>query len=181
MRVITGLVVTFVLSAAASAGAQTVYSNGPGHYDRNDRGPTVVCESQDGRYNRCDMPWRGGAQLVEQLSSTACVRGQTWGIRHGSLWVNNGCRGRFAPMAEVVAGGGWRPGPDWNRRFEVSCSSSGYNYQLCQVDVGRSGRVMLRRQTSNAACIEGRTWGFNRAGVWVDQGCAGTFLIDRRW
>lgn len=172
MRATSLLVVPFALAAAAVMQ--------PAHSQpyRGGDGPSVVCESHDGHYNRCSMPWRGDAQLVQQMSDTACVRGQTWGIRHGELWVDRGCRGRFAPAGYQQTG--WHPGPDWNRRFQVSCSSSGYNYQMCQVDVGH-GRVYLRRQTSSAACIEGRTWGFNRAGVWVDQGCAGDFTIDRRW
>jgi len=49
------------------------------------------------------------------------------------------------------------------------------------VDVGRRGHVRLIRQNSNAACIEGSTWGWNRAGIWVDRGCGAQFMVDRRW
>jgi hypothetical protein len=39
----------------------------------------------------------------------------------------------------------------------------------------------VARQISNSACVEGRNWGWNRAGVWVSEGCAAEFTIDRRW
>jgi len=75
----------------------------------------------------------------------------------------------------------WRPGAGWDRDIEFRCESRNYGYNLCQVDTGQGGRVNLVDQTSNSDCIEGRTWGWNRAGVWVDQGCAGVFRIERRW
>ena len=40
------------------------------------------------------------------------------------------------------------------------------------------GRVQLVRQLSNAACIEGRTWGRDARGVWVTDGCRAEF---RSW
>jgi hypothetical protein len=52
---------------------------------------------------------------------------------------------------------------------------------MCQVDTGRGSRVYVSRQISKTSCIEGRTWGWNRAGVWVDGGCEAIFTIDRRW
>ncbi|HJW05751.1 MAG TPA: DUF3011 domain-containing protein [Rhodanobacter sp.] len=77
--------------------------------------------------------------------------------------------------------GGWRPGPGWDRRISLQCDSNQKKYQLCQVDVGRHGRVRLGRQLSDANCVEGYSWGWNRAGVWVAHGCRGQFLVDRRW
>jgi hypothetical protein len=38
---------------------------------------------------------------------------------------------------------------------------------------------MLERQHSRNACIEGRTWGQDRGGVWVDDGCRATFKFDK--
>ncbi|HET6912564.1 MAG TPA: DUF3011 domain-containing protein [Rhodanobacteraceae bacterium] len=182
MRVIFGFLATLAVTASASAGAQTVYSGAPPGYRDYDRGQTIVCESQDGHYNRCQVPWDGGVRMVQQISESACIRGQTWGERRHSVWVNQGCRARFAPAGYVSGGpGGWAPPPGWNHRFEVSCGSPQYHYAFCQVDVGRQGRVFMRRQTSDAACVEGSTWGWNRAGIWVDRGCSANFVVDRRW
>lgn len=206
MRAISCLVATSLLGLSIGAIAQTTtYSNQypsqypsqyqnnqyqnnqyqnnnyQGNYDRGDRynqRETIKCESSNSRYTRCRLPWRGNARLVQQLSNSACERGRTWGNRGGSVWVDQGCRGRFAPAGN---GGGWQPVPDWNQRFNVTCGSPQYNYAFCQVDVGRQGRVLLRRQTSSAACIEGSTWGWNRAGVWVNRGCSAVFTVDRRW
>ncbi len=78
-------------------------------------------------------------------------------------------------------GGGWQPGADWNRQIRLQCDSNDNRYQMCQVDVGRRGRVRLANQVSDKRCTEGYSWGWNRAGVWVDRGCRGQFVIDRRW
>lgn len=79
------------------------------------------------------------------------------------------------------SGGSWSPPAGWDHRFQIRCHSSGYQYGFCAVDMGRGGRAYLQRQNSDSACVEGRTWGWNRAGIWVNQGCSGTFTIDRRW
>lgn len=58
----------------------------------------------------------------------------------------------------------------------VRCESTDFRYQQCRVDV--RGEIRLERQLSQAACIQGRTWGINNAGIWVDQGCAAEFRIE---
>ena len=175
MRTCNGVIAGFALAIVA-AGAQVARAQPYGAPPGYGHAPTVVCESQDGRYAHCRVPWRD-ARIVQQLSQTACVRGRTWGVDRGGIWVNNGCRARFA----AVGYGGWRPPQGWDRRFEVSCGSPQYHYAFCQVDVGRHGRVYVRRGTSQTACIEGRNWGWNRAGIWVDRGCSAVFTVDRRW
>jgi hypothetical protein len=52
---------------------------------------------------------------------------------------------------------------------------------FCQVDVGVRGHVMLTRQRSDARCVAGQNWGWNRAGIWVDHGCGADFTVVRRW
>ena len=39
----------------------------------------------------------------------------------------------------------WQPGPGWDRDIDVRCASSGYNYNMCQVDTGRGSDVRLVR------------------------------------
>lgn len=149
--------------------------NGQDDRGRYSRGEIVECRSSGSRFNRCPVPW-ANAQLVQQTSRASCVRGRTWGFERGSIWVDQGCAGRFAAV-----GGGWRPPPGWDHRFVVGCGSPQYRYAFCQVDVGGHGRVYLQQQTSKAACVEGQTWGWNRAGIWTDRGCGGNFMVDRRW
>jgi hypothetical protein len=153
---------------------------------------TVRCESNNGKFNRCNMPWRD-ADLVKQESKGACVRGRSWGVDQQGLWVDRGCRGLFAEARHGHSGharpgddrpgsaGGWQPGPGWDRSIRLQCDSNKSRYQMCRVDLGRHGRAQLVRRLSDARCTEGYSWGWNRAGVWVDHGCRGQFLVDRRW
>lgn len=138
-------------------------------------GEVVACASVDQHTRRCRVPWRN-ARLVHQDSSAACVRGRSWGVRRGEIWVSNGCRGQFAEARGRRGDRGRR----WQRDIPLRCASHGYNYQMCRVDVGRRGDVILTRQMSSTRCVRGQTWGWNRAGVWVDRGCDARFLVHRR-
>ena len=152
----------------------------------------IRCESTNGTFNRCNMPWQD-AELVKQESKGACIRGQSWGVNRQGLWVDRGCRGLFAEARHGHSdhgrpgydrpgqAGGWQPGPGWDRSIRLQCDSNSKRYQMCQVDVGRHGRARLVQRMSDARCTEGVSWGWNRAGVWVDHGCRGQFLVDRRW
>ena len=143
-------------------------------------GQTISCASQQYHLQRCRVPrgWRD-ARIVRQTSDSACVRGRSWGFDRRGVWVDKGCSAVFADGR----GGGtaWRPNPGWDHDFVVSCGSPQYNYYFCKVDVGARGRVTLRRQTSSTRCIEGRNWGWNRAGIWVNKGCGAQFTVGRRW
>jgi hypothetical protein len=77
--------------------------------------------------------------------------------------------------------GGWHPGPGWDRSIRLKCESEDYRYRMCRVDTGRGSAVRIEQRISDTRCIEGRNWGWNRAGIWVDQGCAAVFVVDRRW
>lgn len=187
---------SFAAVASALAGGFLLASAAQAQPSRPGPGPdhdSVRCESKDYRLRRCEVDWRD-ARLVRQISSSRCVRGQNWGVDRRGLWVDRGCGGVFAEAGRGPGGpghggpgpgpggpGGWQPGPGWDADFRLTCQSSDFRYKLCQIDIGPGGRVRIERQLSQAACIEGRTWGFNRAGVWVDRGCAAVFGVDRRW
>ena len=55
------------------------------------------------------------------------------------------------------------------------CESQDQRVQRCLVDT-RSG-VTLVRQDSQAPCVQGRTWGTDRDGVWVSGGCRARFAL----
>ena len=154
---------------------------------------SIECKSHDMGRTRCRVDWRD-ARLVDQLSDTDCVRGRNWDLDRRGIWVNRGCSGRFVEAGRHDRDradrgdhydngdrGGWTPGPGWDSRFNVVCESKDYQYRFCAVDLGGAGRVSVARQISNSACVEGRNFGFNRAGVWVTEGCAAEFQVDRRW
>lgn len=178
MRVVSMVVAVLLSGIASVAGAQVDYGQRPPppQYEPDYGQQAISCGSPQHRLMRCAVPghWRD-ARLVRQTSHAACVEGQTWGFDRGGIWVDRGCGGEF------MAASGWRPGPGWNHDFSVSCGSPQYRHYFCQVDVGGRGRVILQRQMSDSRCVEGRTWGWNRAGIWVDKGCGGQFLVTRRW
>jgi hypothetical protein len=59
----------------------------------------------------------------------------------------------------------------------VSCESIHYRKTWCRVDT--RGGVRLFKQKSKSPCIRGKTWGFNRHGIWVDNGCRAKFKVGR--
>jgi hypothetical protein len=147
---------------------------GPGSGDQ------VTCESPNFRRRECRTNNWSNARLVRQISNTRCEQGRNWDIRRGVLWVDQGCAGVFAE-ARGGSGGGWGGGPGGpggQGNQQVRCDSPRNGFRECQVGNNWRG-ARLVRQTSNAACVEGRSWGFNRGRIWVDRGCAGVFEAGR--
>lgn len=78
--------------------------------------------------------------------------------------------------------GGWR-GAEYRFRCESQDSRTAY----CRVDTRYGVRLVDR--LSRASCIPGRTWGWDRGGVWVTDGCRAEFATaggryrdrDSRW
>src|SRR5579859_1092188 len=98
-RIRTGLM---GMAAGVLAGLMWVAAPSVAHAQGN----AVRCGSDDGRFQRCQVPWRD-AEMIRQESNSPCVRGDTWGVDRGGLWVDRGCRGQFVEMGR----GGYRP-PD---------------------------------------------------------------------
>lgn len=153
------------------------------YYGDGDRDAVVRCESPDGRFRQCAADTRGGVDLGRQLSSTPCIRGRTWGDDARGIWVNDGCRGEFRigdrGGDDNGHGGGYGGGRQGNGRV-FRCESDRGRGRECAID--EPGRVRLVRQLSGAACIEGRSWGQNGRGVWVEGACRAEFQVaaDRR-
>lgn len=136
-----------------------------GDWERPGYDRIVRCESHDGRYNRCTVPGRGRPQLLRQVSNAPCIEGISWGAERDSVWVSRGCRGDFS------SGRTWSDYGYGSRTFR--CESIDNRYNECAANV-RSG-VQLIRQISNAPCIQGRSWGYGRIGIWVSNGCRADF------
>src|SRR3954452_22244847 len=47
----------------------------------------------------------------------------------------------------------------------MTCSSDDMRRHYCSADT--RGGVQMVRQHSDAACIQGRTWGYDQRGIWV--------------
>lgn len=126
----------------------------------------IYCASDDGRRNFCPTNTRGGVRLVRKRSDASCDYGRDWGYDSRRLWVDHGCRADFQ-----IGNAGWNPGG--NDKNIVYCASDDMGRHGCPLNT--RGGVRLIRQRSDADCIYGRTWGFDRRGIWVDRGCRADF------
>ncbi|HEX5693191.1 MAG TPA: DUF3011 domain-containing protein [Arenimonas sp.] len=61
----------------------------------------------------------------------------------------------------------------------LRCESIDHRDRYCPADT--RGGVRLVRQESNADCVPGRTWGYDRGGVWVTRGCRARFELGGRY
>ena len=57
----------------------------------------------------------------------------------------------------------------------LRCESGDGREHHCVADT--VGGVRLLRQLSRSACAQGRTWGVDRSGIWVSQGCRAEFAL----
>lgn len=146
-------------------------------------GQMVSCSSDDMRRRYCDVETSGGVRLIVQRSESDCLRGQTWGYDGRGIWVDRGCR------ADFEVGRAWRE-HHWREEFDrdedydrdrheqgfgaqVSCSSDDMRRHYCDANTWRG--VVLVHVHSDSPCIFGKTWGYDRRGVWVDRGCRAEF------
>lgn len=130
----------------------------------------IRCESPGGRESFCPADTQRGVRLVNALSGR-CQIGRNWGYDAEGIWVR-GCSAEFE-IGQRGDGYGW--GWGHNEGASITCASQNYRYTLC--DTETRGGVRLVNQISRAECVEGRSWGYDRRGVWVDQGCAGEFEV----
>jgi hypothetical protein len=151
-------IVVIALFGLLAMQAHAQYFYGPGQ--------AFVCKSTGYRPNYCEADTRAGVRIVQQLSSSICIQGQTWGFDQRGVWVAQGCEAQFK------LGGHTAP------RI-VHCESRDYRQSYCPVDA--RGGVSLQRQNSSSACIRGHTWGSDPAGIWVSDGCKGDFLVGGGW
>lgn len=60
----------------------------------------------------------------------------------------------------------------------ITCSSDNGRRNFCPADTQRG--VQLIKQRSGSPCVQDRTWGWDRRGIWVDRGCRADFALGRR-
>lgn len=60
----------------------------------------------------------------------------------------------------------------------VRCESQEYKHRFCPIET--HGYVRVERQLSHSECKQGRTWDWDRRGIWVDDGCAAEFRVETR-
>jgi hypothetical protein len=135
------------------------------------RPDTFICSSSGPRRRYCpaDVGY-GAVAMVRRVGGAPCEFGRTWGYDRRGVWVSHGCAGEFEAGYPAEQ---WVPGPDVSF---VRCESHDYQRNFC--DAPNARRAVLQRQLSRSACVEGRTWGFDRGRIWVENGCAGDFVLQ---
>lgn len=82
------------------------------------------------------------------------------------------CAVAVLASAMVLTGPGVVPAQA-NQSFR--CESHNNRRSVCPIPGG--GQVWLSRTLSQSACVQGRTWNYDRRNVWVDDGCRAEFTV----
>jgi len=135
---------------------------------------TITCASEDGRRKVCQADTSNGVKLVRQLSDAKCKEGSSRGHDARGIWVDKGCGADFVVG---VPGHPASSGTAAPKAQTISCASYDGRRNYCDADT-QGAKVQLTRQIGTATCTEGATWGYDRAGIWVDRGCSGEFLVQ---
>src|SRR5664279_2387412 len=135
--------------------------------------PAPTCTSRVARRCWCGRsPWpmrppcarcrhadaRAGTQTIPRRRTDVTRSTWTWLLAAASLLA-------IAPAAQADSG-------------LLTCESRGYQYQYCNANT--QGRViMLRELSTGNLCHQGRGWGYDNNGIWVDKGCRAEFSYGR--
>jgi len=160
-----------ILSAAVLAGATLACPAPAEAQNKMTTYGLIRCENVDGD-GYCPGDTRNGVRLVREVGSERCTLGRNWGYERGGIWVSGGCGAEF----EIGTPGsdyGW--GYGYNEGGTIICASDDRRRENCRVNT--DGGARLIRKLSRAECVQGESWGFDRNGIWVDNGCAGQFEI----
>jgi hypothetical protein len=135
-------------------------------------GQTITCSSDDGGRHTCPVDARGGVQMTNQRSGSACQQGYSWGYDPNGIWVDHGCRADFMVSSFNPYDG------DGGSGQTITCSSDDGNRHTCPVDA--RGGVQMTNQRSGSPCQQGYSWGYDPNGIWVDHGCRADFMVNSR-
>lgn len=136
----------------------------------------ITIESEGKRvYKRVDL--EGRVRLVRQLSDKPCREGRSWGYDRNGIWVDDGCRAIFSYNSRNDDKNDWtKPSLGWEtKRFKLESNGG---RETRRIDT--SGGVKLTKRLSDKPCTLGRNWGYDRNGVWVDDGCRAEFEVRTR-
>lgn len=71
-------------------------SNPRGYWSSNGFAGHRDCSTSSSRLKRCSVNTRNRVVLARQYGNSPCVFRRSWGYDSRSIWVSQGCRGRFA-------------------------------------------------------------------------------------
>jgi hypothetical protein len=88
---------------------------------------------------------------------------------------NYGSYGNAYPGTYGAPGYGDPQGYPQAQQGVVRCESDNEKLRRCPVDT-RAG-VRLSHQLSRTDCVQGRNWGYDAGGIWVNGGCRAEFAV----
>ena len=132
-------------------------------------GQRVKCESRNYQPNSCAIGDAANVQIIERLGGN-CRQGADWNFDRRAIYVSNGCRAIFN-----VISGGYGGGYGGGNVRTIRCESQNYRTSRCAADT--RGGVRINRVLGSSPCRQGQSWGWDRGGVWVSNGCRADFLV----
>jgi hypothetical protein len=169
LRALRGEVSTGTCFVDRTSGNVSLYGFGWGDSSERPVDYLFSCASIDGNRHECMVPPGAQARMVERYSSAQCEEGTGWGQRDGRLWVDKGCRAKFA----VSFGSEQRAAAADPRQegTEIVCRSPG-PYQECALGAGYTARLV---EDLSGRCEDEADWGAREGLLWVNNGCQGRF------
>jgi hypothetical protein len=145
----------------------------------NARWQVVRCESWNYRDQRCPVQGSISSARLLRVVAGDCRDGETWRWDRRSISVRNGCRADFEVMP---AAGGWGDsggtGAGWDGNQgarTITCES--WNYRTARCPIGGGGNRVALTRVIAGDCREGRSWGWDRNSIWVNNGCRASFTV----
>jgi hypothetical protein len=134
--------------------------------------PCLVGGAADREYH-CRLDTSRGVTLVRETGRTHCIRGYSWDYDSGDIWTDHGCAAEFLLASRRPLN--WETETPPQGEYLISCGREAGERDYC-IEVPQAS-VELVRQTSNAKCVEGKSWGSDPRGIWVADGCTADFLV----
>jgi hypothetical protein len=159
-------------------GEETAVGEVPGSVKQTDLRSLATCRNEVRSHYRIPMPQIATEVASRQGAGTVDIAWRTTNGARGTCRVNrNGKLVRFEieeEGSEAVAPVPVRP------EQRVTCASDDGKLKECPIGADRE--VRLARKLSDAACIQGRSWGAdrNRHVIWVTAGCRAEFSVSSR-
>jgi hypothetical protein len=97
-----------------------------------------------------------------------------WGFDRNGVWVINGCRADFMSGSGNNGGGWGGSGGNNGGGQTIECSSWNYQPARCGVRIQNSAQI---DRVLGGECVLNRSWGWDRNGVWVNNGCRARFRV----
>jgi len=69
-------------------------------------------------------------------------------------------------------------GTTYQNGRNITCASDDGRRHYCPINT--RGYANMVNQRSGSPCVQGRTWGYDRGGIWVDRGCRADFVVGGR-